>query len=310
MILLCLSICLTLWDSPPMQGQGKSAIASELQQAVTRAMSGRRGTAVVIEVATGKVLASYQLEVAARRVALPGSSIKTFTLLALLESGKINGQSALMCKRPLTIGAHRLDCTHPEVKQPFDPATALAYSCNYYFANMGTRLTPAGLRNSFLKYGFASPSGLVPNEATGSVAPASTQAELQLEAIGEWGVHVTPLELLRGYRDLALLSQQHDSKLAPVFAGLEGSVSYGMGHLAQPDSVMKVAGKTGTSLVEEGSWRHGWFAGYAPADNPEIALVVFLEKGNGPTDAAPAAREIFGAYAASRRQGVAHGASR
>ena len=204
-----------------------------------------------------------------------------------------------MCKRPLTIGGHNLDCTHPDVKQPFDPATALAYSCNYYFANMATRLTPAELRSSLLKYGFGSPSGFVPNEASGSVALAGTQAELQLQAIGEWGVHVTPLELLRGYQNLALLSQKHDAKLAPVFAGLEGSVSYGMGHLAQPDSAMKVAGKTGTSLVEEGSWRHGWFAGYAPADNPEIALVVFLEKGNGPTDAAGVAREIFAAYAAS-----------
>ena len=104
-----------------------------------------------------------------------------------------------------------------------------------------------------------------------------------MQAIGEWGVRVTPLELLRGYQNLALLSQNTTAKLAPVFAGLEGSVSYGMGHLAQPDAAMKVAGKTGTSLVDEGTWRHGWFAGYAPADKPEIALVVFLEKGNGPS---------------------------
>ena len=307
---VCLGAYLTVWDSFGAQGQAKTAGSSELQQAVTRAMSEKRGAAVVIEVATGKLVASYQLDVAARRVALPGSSIKTFTLLALLESGKINEQTTLMCKRPLTIGRQHLDCTHPDVKQPFDPATALAYSCNSYFASVATRLTPAELRNSFLKYGFGSPSGLVPNEATGSVALAGTRAELQLEAIGEWGVHLTPLELLRGYENLALLSQKHGAKLAPVFAGLEGSVSYGMGHLAQPIAVVKVAGKTGTSLVEEGSWRHGWFAGYAPADRPEIALVVFLEKGNGPTDAAGVAREIFGAYAASRGQAAAHGASR
>jgi len=305
---VCLGAYLTLWDSSRVQGQVKTAGSSELQQAVTRAMSGKRGTAVVIEVATGKILASYQLDVAARRVALPGSSIKTFTLLALLESGKVNQQTTLMCKRPLTIGGQHLDCTHPDVKQPFDPATALAYSCNSYFVRVATRLTPAELRNSFLKYGFGSPSGLVPNEATGSVALAGTQAELQLEAIGEWGVRVTPLALLRGYQNLVLLSQKRHTMLAPVFAGLEGSVSYGMGHLAQPIEAMKAAGKTGTSLVEEGSWRHGWFAGYAPAEQPEIALVVFLEKGNGPTDAATVALEIFGAYAVGREQGVVHGA--
>jgi penicillin-binding protein 2 len=162
------------------------------------------------------------------------------------------------------------------------------------------------LRAAYLKYGFASPSGLAPDEGIGSVSLAGTQAELQLQAIGEGAVHVTPLELLRAYQNLARMAPRHDAKLAPVFAGLEGSVSYGMGHLAQPGSTMKVAGKTGTSLVEEGSWRHGWFAGYAPADRPEIVLVVFLEKGNGPVDAAGVAREIFGAYAASRSTGAAH----
>ena len=67
-------------------------------------MAGRSGTAVVIDVATGKVLAAYHPETAARRVALPGSAIKPFTLLALLEAGKVNQQTALMCKRSLTVG--------------------------------------------------------------------------------------------------------------------------------------------------------------------------------------------------------------
>jgi cell division protein FtsI/penicillin-binding protein 2 len=268
-------------------------------------MGGRSGAAVVIDVATGKVLAAYHLEVAARRLALPGSSIKTFTLLALLEADKVNERTTLMCRRGLKVDGHNFDCTHPDTKQAFDPATALAYSCNWYFATVATRLTPAEFRDSLLKYGFGAPSGLAPNEATGSVALAGTQSELQMQAIGEWGLRVTPLELLRGYQKLALLSQNRATKLAPVFAGLEGSVSFGMGHLAQPDAAMKVAGKTGTSLVDEGTWRHGWFAGYAPADKPEIALVVFLERGIGPTDAAGVSREIFGAYAAERGRGAA-----
>jgi penicillin-binding protein 2 len=308
-LLVGFAISLTVSDSfraQTLQSVGNTA----LQRAVNHAMAGRRGTAVVMDIATSKVLAAYHLDAAAQRVALPGSSIKTFTLLSLLETGKINDQTRLMCKRSLTVGGHQLNCTHPDVKQPFDPATALAYSCNTYFAKLATRLTAAELHDSFMKYGFASPSGLAPNEANGDVTLAGTQAELQLEAIGEGGVHVTPLELLRAYQNVALLSQKRDPKLAPVFAGLEGSVSYGMGHLAGPEGLLKVAGKTGTSLVEEGSWRHGWFAGYAPADTPEIALVVFLEKGHGPTDAARAAREIFTAFALSRNSGSAHGAAR
>ena len=286
-------------ESCAAQSEAKSSRNAALQQAVARAMAGRGGASVVIDVATGKILAAYHLDVAGQRTALPGSSIKAFTLMALLEAGKVNQQTTLMCKRSLSVGGHQLNCTHPDVKQPFDPETALAYSCNTYFASMATRLTPEELRDSFVRFGFASPSGLAANEARGSVVLAGTQAELQLEAIGEGGVHVTPLELLHAYQNLALLYQKHDPRFSPVFAGLEGSVSYGMGHLAQPNASIKVAGKTGTSLVEEGSWRHGWFAGYAPVGKPEIALVVFLEKGHGPTDAASAARKIFAAYASS-----------
>jgi len=295
--------CLSSWGSAQTQDRGNAANVATLQQALASAMNGKAGTAVVLDVASSKVLGAYHPEVAARRLALPGSAVKPFTLLALLESGKVNEQTARMCKRPLTVGGHKLDCTHPNVKQPLDPATALAYSCNSFFTTVATRLTPSELRQSFLKDGFGSPSGLERDETSGSVALASTQAELQLQAIGEWGVQVTPLELLRGYQRLAQLSQQHNANLTPLFAGLEGSVSYGMGHLAQPDAKMKVAGKTGTALVEEGAWRHGWFAGYAPADKPEIVLVVFLEKGHGPTDAASVAREIFAAYARSRGAG-------
>jgi cell division protein FtsI/penicillin-binding protein 2 len=42
---------------------------------------------------------------------------------------------------------------------------------------------------------------------------------------------------------------------------------------------------------------HSWFAGFASRDNPEIALVVFLEHGGkGGIVAAPLARQIFSAY--------------
>jgi penicillin-binding protein 2 len=59
---------------------------------------------------------------------------------------------------------------------------------------------------------------------------------------------------------------------------------------------MRIAGKTGTARTDGGRWNNAWFAGYAPADKPQIAVVVFLEKGSGPGDAAPLAAEIFQAW--------------
>jgi penicillin-binding protein 2 len=209
-----------------------------------------------------------------------------------------------MCKRSFSIGGHRLDCTHPVTAEPLDPAAALAYSCNSYFTTVALRLTPAQLHDSLVRDGFASTIALGPKEAAkeaaGNVALAQSPEQLQLQAIGEWGVSVTPLELLRGYREIALEQMNHDAKLAPLFDGLQQSVSYGMGHASQPDSTMKVAGKTGTAPSDEGAWTHAWFAGYAPAENPEIVLVVFLEKGHGGGSAAGLAREIFTSFARSQ----------
>lgn len=273
---------------------GPQADSSKLQSATAQAMSGQRGTAVVLDVNSGRMLAAYHADFAARRVARPGSSVKPFTLLALLQTGNVDAHTMLVCKRPLTISGHKLDCTHPDIPEPLGPAAALAYSCNSYFTNVAKRLTSAQLRDSFVRAGFASLTHLQLNEASGSVALAQSPEQLQLQAIGEWGVSVTPLELARAYRDLALLSQKNsDAKVtALLFEGLQESVSYGMAHVAQPASPIKVAGKTGTAPADEGPWTHGWFAGYAPAENPATVVVVFLEKGHG-SDAAALASKIF-----------------
>ena len=59
-----------------------------------------------------------------------------------------------------------------------------------------------------------------------------------------------------------------------------------------------VAGKTGTAEVGTvGTAPHSWFTAYAPADKPEIALVVMAENaGEGSTVAAPLARQVIEAY--------------
>jgi cell division protein FtsI/penicillin-binding protein 2 len=282
-----------------------------LQTAVNRAMNNQRGTAVVLDVHSGRVIASSHLGVAARRVVAPGSSIKPFTLLALLQSGKVNGQTTLMCKRFVSIGGRKLDCSHPPATEPLGPAEALAYSCNSYFTAVALRLSPEELQSSFVQDGFASVTGLSPDEGVGTVSMAQSPQQVQLQAIGEWGVRVTPLELVKAYRALALLQAGHNPKLEPLFAGLDQSAAYGMGRLAQPSSSsIKIAGKTGTAPADEGAWTHAWFGGYAPAENPQIALVVFLEKGHGGSDAATVARDIFTAFAASASNELTTGAKR
>ena len=54
-----------------------------------------------------------------------------------------------------------------------------------------------------------------------------------------------------------------------------------------------MAGKTGTAQNPHGD-EHAWFAGYAPADDPQIAFLVFLEHGGyGSQEAARIAGELI-----------------
>jgi len=78
------------------------------------------------------------------------------------------------------------------------------------------------------------------------------------------------------------------------------AVADGSAFTAQVRNV-QIAGKTGTAEFGEqrpnGSYKeHGWFTGFAPYNNPEIAVVVFHEQGNGAGTAAPTAAKILDYY--------------
>ncbi len=274
-----------------------------LEPVIAKLMAGKPGAVVVLDVASGKVLAESHLRVAAQRVTAPGSVVKPFVLMELLQLGKIDPEQHLVCQRTLTIAGKHMDCTHSPAVTNLDAADAIAYSCNSYFAQAAVQLSPSELVETFELAGFRARTGLAEEEAVGRVVPAFDQPHLQLQALGYWGVEVTPLELLAAYRNLALHKLKNDlSMAAPVFSGLERAVQYGMAHDASPSGIT-AAGKTGTAAGANPQ-THGFFAGYAPADKPDIVLVVYLEHGHG-SDAAAIAAPIFTAYAKA-----AHGAKR
>jgi cell division protein FtsI/penicillin-binding protein 2 len=215
----------------------------------------------------------------------------------------LHSTDSLVCRRNLHVGRHDLSCSHPQAG-PLQAVSALAYSCNDFFATFGIRLTAEDLRAAFTQAGFVSPSGFVSNEVAGSIHLARNDEERQLQAIGEGDMRVTPLEMLAAYRKLALRRTALDTTEAErtVFMGLEESTGYGMARLASVAD-MTVGGKTGTSRTDQGSWTNAWFSGYAPADKPQIAVVVFLEKGAGPSDAAVLGGEIFREWFESKREG-------
>ena len=225
------------------------------------------GIAVVIGVKTGYVISGNRLDSAERTVVLPGSTIKPFVLEALRERSADGLRMA--CPRALRIGNRRFDCTHPSLNEVVDEHRAIAYSCNNWFAEASRRLSAEDLRQGLLRYGLA---------AGGTIDLAANDDQKRMQAIGEWGVRVSPLAMAQAYRKLALRGDLDGDLLS--------AATFGTAQLATPLGA-SIAAKTGTT--SEGAWVAGWI----PADKPKVVVVVWLPAGSGGSDAAPVAREIF-----------------
>jgi cell division protein FtsI/penicillin-binding protein 2 len=89
--------------------------------------------------------------------------------------------------------------------------------------------------------------------------------------------------------------------LQAVQQGMRESVANGAATSAQRPGV-EIAGKTGTAEFGEAIGNrvyetHGWFMGYTPATDPDIAVAVFFEQGAGAASAAPTGGKILEYYA-------------
>lgn len=81
-----------------------------------------------------------------------------------------------------------------------------------------------------------------------------------------------------------------------VKTGMRGVVQEGSGRFYVKNNLIDIAGKTGTAQNPHG-FSHGWFTSFAPFDNPEIVVTVFLENaGFASTSAAPIASLVIEKY--------------
>ncbi len=156
----------------------------------------------------------------------------------------------------------------------------------------------------------------------GAVSVTPIQVLRAVSAISTDGLIATPHVLLRAEKMMDSPPQwpQHQlpvgaGSLRRIREGMWGSVNGGgTGHNAMVAG-LDICGKTGTVQVvsnetKKGIQRetaeledHSWFAGFASKDDPEIAVVVFIEHGGkGGITAAPIAREIFRTYYAKKQQ--------
>lgn len=297
--------------------------AQGLQPFVNSLMRGRRGAIIVSNPTTGEVLAVWNPEAAFGRVYPPGSTAKIVEGAVALQEGLISPSDRIFCRRLPELLGEAYRCSHPQAVEPFTLATALANSCNYFFAALSIRLTSTSLAHGYAMFGFGSPAeGLGIESSPGQVRIGDGAAAKARAALGEGTVLVTPAQLLLAYSAIAtrgavfrlwntssgkknaqplLRRVKLRSEVFEVLAeGLEECARSGTGQAAAVEGV-RVAGKTGTATaLNRPGVTHAWFVGYAPAGEPEIALVVFLERGTGARDAAPLAGKILQHYFTSK----------
>jgi penicillin-binding protein 2 len=257
----------------------------------------RSGTALLLRLRDRHLSVADGPSIAQRMIFPPGSTVKPFSLLALLESGRLSPNEEYICPGRLTIAGRSFNCSHLPSPLPMNVSRAIAYSCNCTVAHFAERFGSGDLSQSLQRNGLASLTGLLPGaEASGFVTHGLTGPASVLQALGEEGVQVTALGILGAYRRLA--NRVGEKIVSPILEGLEGAVEFGTAQTARLDGV-RVAGKTG-SIQTAHNGRGAWFAGFAPSRSPEVVVTVFVAGWSGGADAAPIAGRLLKRYFAGR----------
>jgi penicillin-binding protein 2 len=87
-----------------------------------------------------------------------------------------------------------------------------------------------------------------------------------------------------------------NKNLEIIKEGLKGVTTYGTARQIFSDVPISVAGKTGTAQTGSNRPNHGWFSGFAPVEDPEISIVVFIEYGSSSSNTLPIAKNIIKEY--------------
>ncbi|MCU1425474.1 MAG: cell division protein FtsI [Microbacteriaceae bacterium] len=263
----------------------------------------------------------------------PGSVFKLVVVAAALESGKFTPESEFPNPASLTLPGTNSVITNSEGGScgggaTASLATALRLSCNITFAQLGLALGYDSIAAKAKEFGFSDKLE-VPMPVTPSVYPETeSDAQTMLSAFGQASVRVTPLQiamisaaianggmlmqptLVEGILapDLTAKDQLQPSVYnTPMSSETAGTltdmmingVANGVATNARISGVA-VAGKTGTAENGSGEPYTLWFTGFAPADNPEVAVAVVVENGGGRgqsafgnTVAAPIAKRVL-----------------
>lgn len=248
----------------------------------------------------------------------PGSTMKPFTVAAALESGSITGNEVYQCNGNLTVveGQKPVKCHNTFGDGEVSVSQAVEMSCNVALMKIGQAMGKTtmlkyledfnfGLKTNIDLSGESRTAGLVYKES--NMGPM----ELATSTFGQ-GFNVTMIQMITGFCSLINGGYYYEPHMVSRITASDGSVvrnieprllkqtiseetsakirdyclqvvigEKGTGHTARPAGYL-IGGKTGTAeTVPRGNKEYVVsFMGYAPADNPQIAIYVVVDRPN------------------------------
>ena len=295
----------------------------------------------------------------------PGSTFKTVTGAAALQSGTVNKGTSIFCPGFLQRGSTRFGCWLPSGHGAQNIVEAIARSCDVFFYTVADRMGDLVLNKFAKDFGVGRKTGVDLTGEVKGIAPDRDWKKKYFEqafqatgdpawndrywyegntityGIGQSYLLVSPLQDLNWTATVANggnymkpqvgnhITDQSGALVKPfapvvdhkvgvspealaiLREGLRGGASPGgtSGFIfATHKDIPQPSGKTGTAQYgvpdAKGNFpTHAWFVTYAPSDNPEVAVIVFVDGGGeGHEGALPAAANIMSYYFAHRAQ--------
>lgn len=259
----------------------------------------------------------------------PGSTFKPFTVAAALEEREVTADTTFSLPPQIQVADRTIGESHPRGHVSLTTGGILAQSSNVGTIMIGQRLGATRFDRWVRRFGFGRATDVnLPGEEAGIVLPLDRYSGSSMGnlPIGQ-GESVTPIQLAAGYAAIAnggvlrtprLIDKAAGKRVRPVPGKrviseqtskevrdmLKGVVAAGGSASEVAIDGYTLAGKTGTAnKVDEQTGEYSKsryiasFAGFAPADNPELLITVMVDEPGGGSIygsevAAPAFEEI------------------
>lgn len=242
----------------------------------------------------------------------PGSVFKTIISAAALKAGyKPNQQIPAPDGLPLPQSSHIMhnfdgeSCGNGKTDSLAD---ALAMSCDTAFGNLGMQLGAQAIKDQAAKFGITGDGFTMPLRVVGSATgDMPDDAKIASSSIGQQDVRLTPLQaamiaaaigndgtLMKPYlvkqiqaNDFSVVDSTSPKEMSQAMPSGDAEKLTKMmeGVVTAPDGTgktvaipgVKVAAKTGTAQTQVNKPDDAWIISFAPAENPKVAVAVFLE---------------------------------